>query len=81
LYGKQSEPGHPDDTTALLSINFPSSVEEAEEAALGFQISTLNCIWNRVAAIDGYHLKITTPSKKDAESVYVQAVEGSSPTI
>jgi hypothetical protein len=62
--------GHPADTTALLSINFPSSVEEAEEAALGFQsISTQNCIWNCVAAIDGYHLQITTPSKKDAKNV------------
>jgi DDE superfamily endonuclease len=70
LYGKQLEPsttpkeGHPVDTTALLSINFPSSsVEEAEEAAQ-------NCIWNCVAAIDGYHLQITTPSKKDAKNVW-----------
>jgi hypothetical protein len=62
--------GHPADTTALLSINFPSSVEEAEEAALGFQsMSTQNCIWNCVTAIDGYHLQITTPSKKDAKNV------------
>ena len=62
--------GHPADAAALLSINFPSSIEEAEEAALGFQsCSTQNCIWNCVAAVDGYHLQITTPSKKEAKNV------------
>jgi DDE superfamily endonuclease len=54
----------------LLNIKFPSTIEEAGDAALGFQsISTQGCIWNCVAAIDGYHLQITTPSKKEAKNV------------
>ena len=57
-------------TNTLLAIKFPCSIAEAEEAALGFQsVSTQNCIWSCVAAIDGYHLQITTPSKKEAKNV------------
>jgi hypothetical protein len=55
---------------SLLGIKFPSSIEEAEQAAQGFQsISTQGCIWNCVAVVDGYHLQITTPSKKEAKNV------------
>jgi DDE superfamily endonuclease len=54
----------------LLAITFPSSIEATGEAALGFQsISSQGCIWNCVAAIDGYHLQISTPSKKEAKNV------------
>jgi DDE superfamily endonuclease len=36
----------------------------------GFQkISTQECIWNCVAVLDGYHLQIDTPSKKEAKNV------------
>jgi hypothetical protein len=53
------------DGVALLGIKFPTSVEEAEQSALGFQsISTQGCIWNCVAAVDGYHLQIIMISKK-----------------
>jgi hypothetical protein len=56
---------------SLLFIKFPVSIEEAEAAAQGFQrISTQGCIWNYVAAIDGY-LQIETPSKKkEAKNVH-----------
>jgi DDE superfamily endonuclease len=53
-----------------LSIKFPASVDEARDAALGFQsISQQGCIWNCVAVVDGYHLQIQTPSKKEARNV------------
>jgi hypothetical protein len=49
---------------AILGIKFPSSIEEAEQAAQGFQsISTQGCIWSCVAAVNGYHLQIRTPTK------------------
>jgi hypothetical protein len=55
---------------SLLGIKFPSSIEEAEPSAQGFQsISTQGCIWNCVAVVDGYHLQITTPSRKEAKNV------------
>jgi hypothetical protein len=61
---------HSDEAASLLGIKFPASVEEAEQAAQGFQsISTQGCIWNCIAAVDGYHLQITTPSKKEAKNV------------
>jgi hypothetical protein len=52
-----------------VGIKFPSSTEEAEQAAQGFQsISTQGCIWNCVAAVNGYHLQIRTPTKKEAKN-------------
>jgi hypothetical protein len=55
---------------SLLGIKFPSSIEEAEQSAQGFQsISPQGCIWNCVAVVDGDHLQITTPSKKEAKNV------------
>ena len=57
-------------TNKMLSVNFPSTVDEARDAALGFQtISQQGCIWNCVAVLNGYHLQIQTPSKKEARNV------------
>ena len=37
---------------------------------MGFQsISQQGCIWNCIAVVDGYHLQIQTPSKKEARNV------------
>ena len=56
-------------TNKMLSVNFPSTVDKAHDAALGFQtISQQGCIWNCVAVLDGYHLQIQTPSKKEARN-------------
>jgi hypothetical protein len=53
-----------------LSIKFPTTVAEAKEAARGFEsISTQQCIWNCVSVIDGYHLQIQTPSKREVKNV------------
>ena len=54
----------------LLSIDFPTKTEEVIEAAKGFTtISSQGCIWNCVAVIDGYHLQMRTPSKKEVKNV------------
>ncbi|KAI2489792.1 nuclease [Fragilaria crotonensis] len=54
----------------MLSIKFPATPAEARVAALGFQsVSQGGCIWNCVAAVDGYHLQIQTPSKAEAKNV------------
>jgi DDE superfamily endonuclease len=46
------------------------SLDEVRETAIGFQtISLQGCIWNCVSVIDGYHLPIQTPSKKEAMNV------------
>ena len=54
----------------ILSIKFPATTAEAPDAAMGFQsVSQGSCIWNCVAAVDGYHLQIQTPSKAEAKNV------------
>ena len=54
----------------ILSIKFPTTPDDARDAALGFQsISQQGCIWNCVAVLDGYHLQIQTPSKTEARNV------------
>ena len=54
----------------MLSIKFPTTTAEARDAAMGFQsVSQGGCIWNCVAAVDGYHLQIQTPSKVEAKNV------------
>jgi ABC-type sugar transport system permease subunit len=51
-------------------IVFPSTIEQATTAAEGFQSVSMNdAIYNCVAAVDGYHLQIRTPSKKEAKNV------------
>jgi DDE superfamily endonuclease len=53
-----------------LSITFPSTMDEIFAAAEGFQsISTNGAIMNCVGVVDGYHLEINTPPKKDARNV------------
>ena len=53
-----------------LSIKFPTTVAEVKEAARGFEsISMQQCIWNCVSVIDGYHLQIQTPSKREVKNV------------
>ena len=57
-------------TSDILSIKFPTTHDEARDAALGFQsISQQGCLWNCVAVLDGYHLQIQTPSKTEARNV------------
>ena len=57
-------------TSETLSIKFPATPAEARDAALAFQsISQGGCIWNCIAAVDGYHLQIQTPSKAEAKNV------------
>ena len=54
----------------ILSIKFPATIDDARDAALGFQtISQQGCIWNCVAVLDGYHLQIQKPSKTEAKNV------------
>jgi DDE superfamily endonuclease len=56
--------------STLLTIKFPSTNKESDDAALGFQsISQQGCIWNCVGVVDGYHLQIDTPSKTEAKNV------------
>jgi hypothetical protein len=53
-----------------LSVNFPQSLEECCVAAEGFvSISGQCCISNCVSVVNGYHLHIQTPSKKEAKNV------------
>jgi hypothetical protein len=53
-----------------LAVKFPKTLEEVKEASRGFEtISTQGCIWNCVSVIDGYHLQIQTPSKKEVRNV------------
>jgi hypothetical protein len=53
-----------------LQIKFPTTEEELKESALGFEsVSTGGCISNCVTVIDGYHLAIQTPPKKEAKNV------------
>jgi hypothetical protein len=55
-----------------LAVKFPTTSDEGKEAAMGFEAkSTQGCIWNRASVIDGYHLQIPTPSKKDPFSVVI----------
>ena len=57
-------------TSEMLSIKFPATPTGVRNAALGFQsVSQGGCIWNCVAAVDGYHLQIQTPSKAEAKNV------------
>lgn len=54
----------------MLAVTFPSTTAAACNAAMGFQsVSQGGCIWNCVAAVDGYHLQIQTPSKAEAKNV------------
>lgn len=53
-----------------LKIKFPTTEAECREAALGFQsISCRGVIANCIGALDGYLLRIRTPTKKDAPNV------------
>jgi DDE superfamily endonuclease len=53
-----------------MGMKFPQTANEACEAALGFKsISRNGCIKNCVSVIDGYHLQIQTPSKKEVKNV------------
>ncbi|KAI2492717.1 hypothetical protein MHU86_21824 [Fragilaria crotonensis] len=53
-----------------LAIIFPTTPEECKKAAEGFSnISKEGCISNRVAVLDGYHLEIRTPPKKQVGNV------------
>jgi hypothetical protein len=53
-----------------ISVQFPNTAEEYKQSAFGFQsISTGGCISNCVTVIDGYHLAIQTPPKKEAKNV------------
>jgi DDE superfamily endonuclease len=53
-----------------LAIKFPTTMDEVKEAARGFEtISTQGCIWNCVSVIDGYLLRIQTPSKSEVRNV------------
>jgi hypothetical protein len=53
-----------------LEIKFPQTTDEVLNAASCFQkISYNGCIWNCVSVIDGYHLEIQTPSKKEVGNV------------
>jgi hypothetical protein len=53
-----------------LKVKFPSTDEELKQSALGFRsVSTCGCISNCVTVIDGYHLAIHTPPKKEAKNV------------
>jgi hypothetical protein len=54
----------------MLSIKFPTTQDDACDAASGFQsINQQSCIWNCVAVLDGYHLQIQTPSTTEARNV------------
>lgn len=53
-----------------LKIRLPKTSEECAEAAAGFKsISFQGCIDNCAYVVDGYHLQMTTPSKKEANNV------------
>lgn len=53
-----------------LEIYFPSTVAECDVLAAGFEnISYKSAITNCIGAIDGYLLRIHTPSKKEAGNV------------
>lgn len=53
-----------------LKIRVPKTQEECAKAADGFKsISFQGCIDNCVYVVDGYHLQMTTPSKKEAKNV------------
>jgi hypothetical protein len=53
-----------------LAVVFPQSVQECVAAAAGFkEISTGGVIDTCVCAVDGYHLAIRTPSKKEGKNV------------
>jgi hypothetical protein len=53
-----------------LQVKFPSTEKELKDAALGFEsVSTGGCISNCITVVDGYHLAIQTPSKKEAKNV------------
>lgn len=56
--------------TSLLSITFPQTPDECTLAASGFRsISSNDAIDTCVSVVDGYHLCIQTPSKKEAKNV------------
>jgi hypothetical protein len=53
-----------------LKIKFPTTAQECREAAMKFRnISTGHAIKNCVTVVDGYLLRMTTPSKKEAKNV------------
>jgi DDE superfamily endonuclease len=53
-----------------LQVKFPKTDEELKESALGFEsVSTGGCMSNCITVIDGYHLAIQTPPKKEAKNV------------
>jgi DDE superfamily endonuclease len=53
-----------------LFIHFPSTTDELEMAAEGFAgISSNSAIDNCVSVVDGYHLEIITPTKKEVQNV------------
>jgi hypothetical protein len=65
-----------------LSVNFPQTMEECNVAAEGFaSVSDQRCIGNCVSVIDGYHLRIQTPSKKEAKNVKSFFLAITKPTV
>lgn len=53
-----------------LKIHLPKSSKECADAAAGFEsISFMGCIKNCVYVVDGYLMRMTTPSKKEAGNV------------
>jgi hypothetical protein len=53
-----------------IKITFPKTLEQCQKVAAGFaSISTMGCIKECVAAVDGYLLAINAPSKKQGKNV------------
>jgi hypothetical protein len=53
-----------------LSIKFPTTTDELSTAAYGFtSISSNSAIDNFVGVVEGYHLEIITPTKKEVQNV------------
>jgi hypothetical protein len=53
-----------------IKISFPKTLEQCKEVAAGFRsVSTMGCIQECVAAVDGYLLAINAPSKKQGKNV------------
>jgi hypothetical protein len=53
-----------------IKITFPKTLEQCQKVAAGFaSVSTMGCIKECVAAVDGYLLAINAPSKKQGKNV------------
>jgi hypothetical protein len=53
----------------LLNFQQHSMKSKKLRGDLNRSISTQGCIWNCVSVIDGYHLQIQTPSRKEVSNV------------